>query len=516
MQDTKAIMIQGCSSDTGKSLIVAGLCRVLVRRGIKVAPFKAQNMSNNAAVVAQGAEIGRAQALQARACAIEPTIDMNPILLKPEADHTSQLIVRGQRVGKVHAHALMQQRRDMLDIAVESYRKLQEEYDFIVIEGAGSPAEINLRAGDIANMGFARAVGVPVLLAGDVERGGVIAQIVGTCCVLDIADKRHIVGYMINKFRGDKSLFDSAIDIINQQTQLKNLGVIGWFKYANRLPAEDTQGLKTFVTNAFNNDTSHQGNRIKIAILRLPYIANFDDFDAIAHEPAIELVWIAEGQTIPSDCHLVILPGSKSTIHDLKVLKYEGWDIDLLAHRRRGGYILGICAGYQMLGQYIEDAANIESHHKKTKGLGFLDVDTTMYLQKTLIVNQAKIHTLDEWIEGYQMHIGKTKRSKKLAENAPPIKAFAILADGSTDGSISQDGKVFGTYLHGIFNTLGGRKFLSQLCKDHQPKLWAMHDWDEVVESTLNLWADQLEQELDIDQIVKIASKTITQQTSTG
>ncbi|MEM8739948.1 MAG: cobyric acid synthase, partial [Pseudomonadota bacterium] len=372
---TRALMIQGAGSNVGKSLLVAGLARAFSRRGLRVAPFKPQNMSNNAAVTADGGEIGRAQALQALAAGRDPIIDMNPVLLKPETETGAQVILQGRRVASVKARDYAALKPQLMPPVLQSFRRLAASADLVLVEGAGSPAEVNLRAGDIANMGFARAAGVPVLLVGDIDRGGVIAQLVGTQAVLDPADAAMIAGFLINKFRGDVSLFDAGRDLIAARTGWRCLGVLPWFAEAHRLPAEDALDL---------GGASRRAEGLHIVCPVLSRIANFDDLDPLAAEPGIRLTLLRAGQALPGDTDLVILPGTKSTIGDLAFLRAQGWDLDIAAHVRRGGHVLGLCGGYQMLGHKVVDPQGIEGPPGASAGLGLLDVETVMHPQKRL------------------------------------------------------------------------------------------------------------------------------------
>ena len=363
----RALMIQGAGSNVGKSLVVAGLLRAFRNRGLTTRPFKPQNMSNNAAVTADGGEIGRAQALQARAAGVPPHTDMNPVLLKPESETGSQLIVQGKMRGHLSARDFGRKKQDLMPPVLESFQRIARQADLTIVEGAGSPAEINLRRNDIANMGFARAANVPVILLGDIDRGGVIAQLVGTQAVLDADDAQQVVGFAINKFRGDVSLFDAGLTAITEHTGWPSLGVLSWFQDAWKLPAEDALEL-----------ASHVGGQIKIAVPVLSRIANFDDLDPLTNEPDITVEMIRAGTALPGDADLVLIPGSKSTIADLAYFRTQGWDIDLRAHHRRGGRILGLCGGYQMLGKDIRDPDGIESHQRSVEGLGLLDISTEM------------------------------------------------------------------------------------------------------------------------------------------
>jgi len=482
-----AIMIQGCGSDVGKSVLVAGLCRLFSNRGLSVRPFKSQNMSNNAAVTADGGEIGRAQALQALACRVEPTVHMNPILLKPETDVGAQLIVRGKRAGTLHARAHVEDKRALLHVAIESYRLLQKEAEWVIVEGAGSPAETNLRAADIANMGFAEAVDVPVVLVGDIDRGHVIASLVGAHAVLSPEDRARIRGFIINKFRGDQSLFADGTQTVVSRTGWSALGIVPWLRAANRLPSEDAVRLER------PQDAGSSPAAVKIAVPMLSRISNFDDFDPFQQEPEVNFVYIPPGQPLPADAALIILPGTKATLADMKFFREQGWDIDLLAHVRRGGRVLGICGGYQMLGRTIHDPQGIEGHAASVPGLGLLDVETMMTSDKTLrAVTGATLN--GSRFKGYEMHVGKTTGP---ATNRPLLR----FDDGREDGSRSSDGRISGCYAHGLFNEAEIRHELlaslgaSSSSRDHA------HD----VDAALDEIAEVLSRCLDLRALESIA-----------
>ncbi|MGN6548643.1 MAG: cobyric acid synthase, partial [Pararhizobium sp.] len=364
----RAIMLQGTGSDVGKTVLVAGLCRLAASRGMKVRPFKPQNMSNNAAVAEDGGEIGRAQWLQALAARVPASIHMNPVLLKPQSETGSQIVVHGKVWGRARGREYQELKPKLLDAVLTSFEALRAEADLVIVEGAGSPAEVNLRKGDIANMGFATAAGVPVVLVGDVDRGGVIASLVGTHAILSLEDRALVAGYLINKFRGDLPLFDDGIAAIDRFTGWRSFGIVPWLSDAARLPAEDSVVLERMARGA--------ARALKVAVPVLSRIANLDDHDTLAAEEMVEIVFVRPGGRLPADAGLVIVPGSKATIADLADFRANGWDADIAAHRRRGGRVLGICGGYQMLGRRVLDPDGIEGTVREAEGLGLLDVET--------------------------------------------------------------------------------------------------------------------------------------------
>jgi adenosylcobyric acid synthase len=442
---TRAIMLQGTGSDVGKTVLVAGLCRLARNGGLKVRPFKPQNMSNNAAVAADGGEIGRAQWLQALACGVPPSVHMNPVLLKPQSETGSQIILQGKVWGTAKGRDYQALKPRLMEAVMDSYARLRDGADLVIVEGAGSPAEINLRSGDIANMGFATAANVPVVLVGDIDRGGVIASLVGTHAILADADLKMISGFLINKFRGDISLFDDGIKAVTSHTGWPCFGVVPWLNDAARLPAEDSVALET-VRNL-------SSGKSKIAVLVLDRISNFDDFDPLKSEPEIDLVFVKAGEPVPQDAALIVLPGSKSTIADLAVLRRNGWEDDIKHHHAAHKPVLGVCGGYQMLGREISDPQGLEGAPTSVPGIGLLDMSTVMEPEKA--VRNAFGHSVafGSHISGYEIHIGRS--------SGPDCKsAFAVL-DGHPDGAISADGLVFGTYLHGLFSNDSFRsKFL--------------------------------------------------------
>jgi len=479
---TKAIMIQGAGSNVGKSMLVAGIARACVRRGLSVAPFKPQNMSNNAAVTADGGEIGRAQALQALACGLDPVVDMNPVLLKPESDVGAQIIVQGKRFGTMKARDYGKHKQTLLPAVLDSFHRLAAKYDLIIVEGAGSPAEVNLRAGDIANMGFATAANVPVVLIGDIDRGGVIAQLVGTHAVLPADDRALIRGFGINKFRGDTTLFHDGMTIIQTMTGWRPLGIVPWFADAWKLPAEDVMDV-----------ASRKGGPIKIVVPRLNRIANFDDLDPLSATPEVSVEIIEAGRPLPADADLILIPGSKSTIADLAHFRAQGWDIDLAAHVRRGGRVLGICGGYQMLGRRIIDDDGIEGAPTRVDGLGLLNIETVMKPHKRLAQSTATHLPTGHTVTGYEIHIGET--------SGPDCARAWLHLDERGEGAASADGRVMGCYLHGLFTADAFRAaFLAQLGAPVP-----VTDYAQGVQDTLDKLADHLETHLDIDAILDLS-----------
>jgi len=484
-------MIQGTGSDVGKSLIVAGLARAFTRRGLKVRPFKPQNMSNNAAVTNDGGEIGRAQALQARAARVAPTVHMNPVLLKPQSETGAQVVVQGKVVGNAKAREYQAMKPKLLGAVLESFGKLAAEADLVLVEGAGSASEVNLRMSDIANMGFARAADVPVVLLGDIDRGGVIASLVGTKAVIDPADAAMIVGFIINRFRGDPSLFDDGMKMIAERTGWLALGLVPYFDSAHRLPAEDALGLPTVP----------RGEGLKVAVLAYPRIANFDDFDPLRLEPSVNLVFVRPGDAIPGDAALVILPGSKATIADLAALRQAGWDIDLQAHVRRGGHVLGICGGYQMLGRSVADPGGIEGPPATVEGLGLLPVDTVLEGDKMLVEIAGETVTESVPFKGYEMHVGRTSGA---------VRPLLRLGNEHDQGAVSADGRVAGCYIHGLLTDDGQRRHWLQRIGGTA----SAFDYEADVDATLDLLADHIEAHVDCDRLLALARQPII--TATG
>ncbi len=476
-------MLQGTGSDVGKSLLVAGLARAYRRAGVAVRPFKPQNMSNNAAVTADGGEIGRAQALQARACGVAPSVHMNPVLLKPEGETGSQLVVQGRMAGRASGRDYQRLKPSLMPAVLDSFARVGEGADLVLVEGAGSPAEINLRPGDIANMGFAEAADVPVVLVGDIDRGGVLASLVGTALLLAPSDRARLAGYLINKFRGDPALFAPAIGMVAERSGLACLGIVPWFPDAARLPAEDSAGLE--------RAAPAERRPITIAVPRLPRISNFDDLDPLRGEPDVAVRLVPPGEPL-GDADLVLLPGSKATLADLAALRAEGWDIDLKAHVRRRRPVLGLCAGYQMLGRRIADPDGIEGPPGAADGLGLLAVDTVMTGAKAL---QAVTGEADgQPVAGYEMHIGRT---------AGPDTARAwVTLDGRPDGARSADGLVAGCYVHGLF---ASDRFRAAFLAGLRTGRVAETAYEATVEATLDRLADHVAAAIDLDRLRSLA-----------
>ncbi|HVJ38475.1 MAG TPA: cobyric acid synthase [Stenotrophomonas sp.] len=472
----RVLMVQGCTSDAGKSTLVAALCRWLHRQGVDVAPFKPQNMALNAAVTADGGEIGRAQAVQAQACGLPPHTDFNPVLLKPHSDTGAQVIVHGRAVGTLDAVAYHDYKRTAREAVLASHARLQARHAAIIVEGAGSPAEINLRANDIANMGYAEAVDCPVILVADIDRGGVFAHLVGTLALLSDSEQARVVGFVINRFRGDLALLQPGLDWLQQRTGKPVLGVLPYLQGLH-LEAEDALPRAT---------VAKPQARLRIVVPALPRISNHNDFDALAAHPQVELHFIGPGQS-PPPCDLIVLPGSKSTRADLAWLREHGWEAVMARHLRYGGRLLGICGGFQMLGQTLLDPAGIDGTAGSSEGLGWLAMDTCFEPDKQLRSVQGWLSFADAEVRGYEIHCGNS-RGEALA------RPFAVLDGGRHDGAISPDGQVMGTYLHGVF--------------DSPAALSALLDWagladaealdlDALRERTLERLADAVEQYLD-------------------
>ncbi|TCS65149.1 cobyric acid synthase [Varunaivibrio sulfuroxidans] len=498
----RALMVQGTASDVGKSLLVAGLCRAYARRGLTVLPFKPQNMSNNAAVTADGGEIGRAQALQALAAGAAPTVDMNPVLLKPQSDTGAQVVVRGRVETVLGARQYHTYRAELLPVVLDSFARLSTRADLVLVEGAGSPAEVNLRDGDIANMGFALAANVAVVLVGDVERGGVIAALAGTRLLLDDAENALVKGCLVNKFRGEPTLFEEAQDLIERHTGWPFLGVVPFFDPARRLPKEDSASLDFSISPARADLASFAAGRgpLKIAVLRLPRVSNFDDLDPLSEEPDVTLSWVEAGAALPGDADVVIVPGSKATVSDLRFVKAQGWDEDIRAHVRRGGYVVGLCAGYQMLGKKVGDPEGREGAPGSESAIGLLDVDAVMTGDKTLARVEGCDAVSGAAFDGYEMHLG-------LSDGPARKNPWLRLRDGRPEGARAHGGRVLGGYVHGIFAADGFRHaFLAEVHRNRRPGVRGVGAaYRENVERALDQLADHLERHLDLDRLFALA-----------
>ncbi len=505
----RALMIMGTGSDVGKSLIVAGLCRHFANAGYRVAPFKPQNMSNNAAVTEDGGEIGRAQALQARAARCAMTVDLNPVLLKPQSETGAQIVVQGKVIGSARAREFQDRKRALLPAVLESFGQLKATHDLVFVEGAGSASEINLRANDIANMGFAEAADVPVILAGDIDRGGVIASLVGTKHVLAAGDAARIEGFIVNKMRGDPSLFADGMAAIAALTGWRPLGLVPYFPAAGRLPAEDALALRPspqpspYGRESPPADASSsplplgegqgEGRKLKIAVPLLPFISNFDDLDPLRLEPGVSLEMILPGTPLPAGADAVVLPGSKATIADLEAFRADGWDIDLAAHVRRGGRVLGLCGGFQMLGREISDPDGIGGAPRGVKGLGYLEFATVLTGEKTL--RRVNGNAFGAPFEGYEMHAGASQ-GEALA------RPFLHFEDGRAEGSTSANGRIAGCYVHGLFASDAFRvAWLSALGARAANSL----AYEALIEQTLDELAAHLARHLDMDALLRLA-----------
>lgn len=484
IESHKALMVQGTTSDAGKSVLVAGLCRILTRRGIKVAPFKPQNMALNSAVTPDGGEIGRAQAVQALACGIEPSVHMNPVLLKPNSDTGAQVILQGKALTNMEATSYHDYKKVAMDTVLDSFSILQQQYEAIVIEGAGSPAEINLRANDIANMGFAERVDIPVIIVADIDRGGVFAHLYGTLALLSPSEQQRVVGFVINRFRGDIALLQSGLDWLEAKTGKPVLGVVP-FLHGLDIEAEDAVEAQQIL-----------GSEIKLNVVVPVFtrLSNHTDFDVLRQHPQISLRYVGKGEPL-DNADLIILPGSKSTRADLAYLYQQGWDKDIQRHLRYGGKVLGICGGFQMLGHRIADPLAIESAAGSSHGLGLLDIDTELTDQK-MLANVTGILTLagqEVPLSGYEIHAGRS-----YPRNPQAWQHLITLTDGRLDGALSECGQIAGTYLHGVLDDIGVIDALAQWVNgshlvryDHKAKQIA----------AIDRLADALETAIDFKQL---------------
>lgn len=474
----KTLMIQGTTSDAGKSVMVAGLCRLLARRGVRVVPFKPQNMALNSAVTVDGGEIGRAQAVQAQAAFLEPHTDMNPVLLKPNTDIGAQIIIHGKALTNMDARRYHDYKPVAMRAVLESYERLRAVYDVILVEGAGSPAEINLRDQDIANMGFAEAVDCPVWLVGDIDRGGVFAHLYGTLALLSPSERARITGLLINRFRGDADLLTPGLDWLTRETGKPVLGVLPYLQGLH-LEAEDALPREPGVAK--------DSERLRVAVPVLARISNHTDLDPLRLHPQVEVRWIRPGEAI-SPVDLIILPGSKSTRGDLKRLREQGWDRDIQRHLRYGGKLIGICGGFQMLGRWVHDPTGLEGEPGSSSGLGFLDFETTLEPEKQLHRVEGRLLLDEAYVTGYEIHAG--------VSTGPALAQPAVrLRDGRLDGVSSDDGQLLGSYLHGLFDAAPARDALLRwagLAVRETP------DYRQLREEGINRLADAIAEHLDL------------------
>ncbi len=478
---TKTLMVQGTTSDAGKSVLVAALCRALQRRGLNVAPFKPQNMALNSAVTPDGREIGRAQAVQARACGLAPHSDMNPVLLKPNSDTGAQVIIHGLALSNMEAQDYHAYKATARRAVLDSHRRLSQQYDWVVVEGAGSPAEINLRANDIANMGFAEAVDCPVIIVADIDRGGVFAHLVGTLELLSASEQARVAGFVINRFRGDIALLQSGLDWLEARTGKPVLGVLPYL-HDLHLEAEDAIDASQQLADA----------ALRVAVPVLPRTSNHTDFDALRLHPNVDLQFVRKGQPLPA-CDLLILPGSKSVRGDLQQLRDNGWAEQLLRHLRYGGKVLGICGGFQMLGTAIHDPLGIEGPAGSSDGLSLLDFDTTLAADKTLrqVTGHCALNGQRSSIRGYEIHAG-------VSRGAALAQPFADI-DGRPDGAVSADNQLLGSYIHGLFDDDTARRLLLDWAGARQQQDF---DYDALIEANLDRVADCVEQYLDLERLL--------------
>lgn len=473
------LMVQGTSSDAGKSTLVTGLCRLLARRGVRVAPFKPQNMALNSAVTIDSGEIGRAQAVQAQACGLDPHSDMNPVLLKPNTDLGAQIVVHGRPFANMDAGVYHGYKPMAMRAVLDSYARLASAYDCIVVEGAGSPAEINLRAGDVANMGFAEAIDCPVLLVADIDRGGVFAQIVGTLDLIAESERARVVGFAINRFRGDRALLDPGLDWLERRTGKPVVGVLPYL-HGLHLEAEDA-----IAREAIDKPQA----RLRVLVPVLPRISNHTDFDPLRLHPQVDLRFVALGDAVPP-ADLIILPGSKNVPADLAALRAAGWDRTIERHLRYGGKVIGVCGGFQMLGRQLHDPHGIEGTRRSTGGLGLLDIETTITPEKRLVRLAGRLAFGEASVTGYEIHMGVT--------SGAALERPAVLFGDRADGAISGDGQILGTYLHGLFDHPEARDaLLAWAGLDAQPA----PDYRAVREAHIERLADAVAAHLDFERI---------------
>ncbi|MBX2878690.1 MAG: cobyric acid synthase [Granulosicoccus sp.] len=486
-------MIQGTTSNAGKSVLAAGLCRLLRNRGFRVAPFKPQNMALNSAVTVDGGEIGRSQAVQAQACGVAPHTDMNPILLKPNSDKGAQVIIQGHAIGNKDAVEYHAFKKEAMHYALDSFRRLAATADVVVIEGAGSPAEINLREHDIANMGFATEIECAVLLVADIDRGGVFAHLTGTVNCLETNEQSLIKGFVINRFRGDITLLESGIDWLTEQTGVPTLGVLPYL-HGLHIEAEDA------VDKRLSSSGDLMEMKLKVVVPRIPRISNHTDFDVLRLNPQIELSFIEAGESIPP-CDLIILPGSKSTASDLTWLRQQGWPAVIERHLRYGGKLIGICGGYQMIGDEIRDPHGIEGEPGSTPGLGLMSFTTTLCPRKQLKNVSGQLFGQQILVRGYEIHMGETV-GEDLKQPA------VILDDGRHDGVVSDDDQILCTYLHGLFDQPEAcQAILAWAGLQDSP----LFDYDRFREQQIDRVAKMLEESLDVEPLLDSIGLTLTE-----
>jgi len=494
MNSPHTLMVQGTTSDAGKSVLVAALCRILARRSIRVAPFKSQNMALNSAVCKEGGEIGRAQAVQAQACFLEPSVLMNPVLLKPNSDTGSQVIVHGQAIGNMSAQEYHSYKPTLLEKVVESHRILQNAHEVVIVEGAGSPAEINLRENDIANMGFAEAVDCPVIIVADIDRGGVFAHLYGTWALLSESEKKRVKGFVINRFRGDERLLKSAIIWLEEKTEIPVIAVIPYIKNLH-IEAEDSVALSHYENNSL------RAKGLNVAVIRLPHISNYTDFDPLRQHPSVSCSFVENAHNYQG-ADLLIIPGSKNVRSDLAWLKENGWIEKIQRHMRLGGKLMGLCGGYQMLGKAIHDPHAIEGEAGSSEGLAYIDMETSLKQAKQLkqvrgvLVNrqeQGESQQQGVTVEAYEIHAGESY--------GPGLNQPVFIIDGHGEGAWADEGAVLGSYLHGLFDHPESLAYLLTWAGLKQVEYF---DYQAFREQEINRLADSVEKVLPYEKLLSL------------
>ncbi|MGS2717431.1 cobyric acid synthase [Eionea flava] len=495
MKQSFSLMVQGTTSDAGKSIIVTAICRILARHQQSVAPFKPQNMALNSAVASDGGEIGRAQAVQAEACYLSPSILMNPILLKPNSDLGAQVIIRGKAIGNMKAQEYHRYKPELLNTVIDTHQQLREKHQYIIIEGAGSPAEINLREHDIANMGFAEAIDCPVIIVADIDRGGVFAHLYGTYALLSNSEKKRVKGFIINRFRGDVNLLTPGLDWLQEKTGVPTLAVIPYL-HDLHIEAEDSISQKT-------TSTQHSQEQLHVVVPIYPRTSNHTDFDALIHHPSIFCQLLKDPKEF-SGADLLVLPGSKNVRGDLQWLKDSGWEAIIQRHHRLGWKVIGICGGYQILGHWVHDPDAIESTAGSTQGLGLLDIETTLLDNKTLrnvtgYLCPASENEKNTTVSGYEIHAGITTGES----TATPL--FSLIEKDTKqpfmDGACNSDNTVIGSYLHGLFDS---DDFLNHIIRWGGGKTDTTFCYQDFREQEINRLADAVEAELPIETIYQL------------